>query len=79
LKSLSVISIGELSRQSECHVETIRYYERIGLLPKPRRQGRFRRYGAGDGASPFVAHCRQPPRHSARDAFCEHARPRAAG
>jgi MerR family transcriptional regulator, mercuric resistance operon regulatory protein len=49
LKSLSDISIGELSRQSDCTIETIRYYERIGLLPKPRREsGRFRRYGAED-------------------------------
>jgi MerR family mercuric resistance operon transcriptional regulator len=49
LKSLSDISIGELSRRSECNVETIRYYERIGLLPKPRRSGgRFRRYDADD-------------------------------
>jgi MerR family transcriptional regulator, mercuric resistance operon regulatory protein len=49
LKSLSDISIGELSRQSDCAIETIRYYERIGLLPKPRREsGRFRRYGAED-------------------------------
>jgi MerR family transcriptional regulator, mercuric resistance operon regulatory protein len=49
LKPLSDIPIGELSRQSECNIETIRYYERIGLLPKPRRQGgRFRRYDADD-------------------------------
>jgi MerR family transcriptional regulator, mercuric resistance operon regulatory protein len=49
LTSLSDIAIGELSRQSDCNVETIRYYERIGLLPKPRRRGgRFRRYDADD-------------------------------
>jgi MerR family transcriptional regulator, mercuric resistance operon regulatory protein len=47
--SLSDISIGELSRRTDCNVETIRYYERIGLLPKPRRQGgRYRRYDADD-------------------------------
>jgi len=45
------ISIGELARRSDCTVETIRYYERIGLLPQPRRQGGgFRRYGADDVA-----------------------------
>jgi hypothetical protein len=43
------ISIGELSRRTGCKVETVRYYERIGLLPKARREGgRFRRYDAND-------------------------------
>jgi MerR family transcriptional regulator, mercuric resistance operon regulatory protein len=61
LTSLSDISIGELSRQSDCSVETIRYYERIGLLPKPRRNGgRFRRYGADDVARlKFIRRARQ--------------------
>ncbi len=61
MKSLSDISIGELSRQSECNVETVRYYERIGLLPKPRLQGgRFRRYGAADVAKlRFIRRARQ--------------------
>jgi MerR family transcriptional regulator, mercuric resistance operon regulatory protein len=59
--SLSDISIGELSRRTDCNVETIRYYERIGLLPKPRRQGgRFRRYGADDVARlRFIRRARQ--------------------
>jgi MerR family transcriptional regulator, mercuric resistance operon regulatory protein len=61
LTSLSDISIGELSRQSGCHVATIRYHERIGLLPKPRRQGgRFRSYGANDIARlRFIRRARQ--------------------
>lgn len=44
------IPIGELSRHTQCNVETIRYYERIGLLPRPRREGggRFRRYDRAD-------------------------------
>jgi MerR family mercuric resistance operon transcriptional regulator len=42
------IAIGELSRQTGCNVEAIRYYERIGLLPSPERQGRYRRYTAAD-------------------------------
>ncbi|MDT7040782.1 helix-turn-helix domain-containing protein [Candidatus Nitronereus thalassa] len=29
--------IGTLSQKTGCHIETIRYYERIGLLPKPLR------------------------------------------
>jgi len=29
--------IGELSRATGCHIETIRYYEKLGLLPEPQR------------------------------------------
>ena len=29
------IPIGELSRRTACNIETIRYYERIGVLPVP--------------------------------------------
>jgi MerR family mercuric resistance operon transcriptional regulator len=31
--------IGALSERTGCHIETIRYYERIKLLPKPERTG----------------------------------------
>lgn len=31
------MKIGELSRQTETSVETIRFYEREGLLPQPAR------------------------------------------
>ncbi len=30
-------TIGALSKGTSCHIETIRYYERIGLMPKPPR------------------------------------------
>lgn len=41
----SEIAIGELSRRTECNIKTIRYHERIALLPQPRRtDSRFRRY-----------------------------------
>jgi MerR family mercuric resistance operon transcriptional regulator len=40
--------IGELSRQTGSNIETIRYYERIGILPTPARQGRYRSYGTTD-------------------------------
>jgi MerR family mercuric resistance operon transcriptional regulator len=42
------IPIGDVSRRTGCKVETIRYYERIGLLPPPDRHGRYRRYDPGD-------------------------------
>ena len=28
---------GEVSKRAGCHIETVRYYERIGLLPPPPR------------------------------------------
>ena len=38
--------IGELAARARCKVETIRYYEHRGLLPKPARsRGNFRVYG----------------------------------
>lgn len=43
------IQIGELSRRTGCNIETIRYYERIGMLPRPSRSAsRYRLYEAGD-------------------------------
>jgi len=42
------VAIGSLSRRTGCNVETIRYYERIGLLPLPARSpGGYRLYGPG--------------------------------
>src|SRR5215475_15557645 len=41
------IAIGELSRRTGVHIETIRYYERIKMLPKPPRTvGGRRTYGS---------------------------------
>ncbi|QEA37669.1 helix-turn-helix domain-containing protein [Pistricoccus aurantiacus] len=41
------IGIGDLARHSGCKPETVRYYERIGLLPKATRsEGGQRRYDA---------------------------------
>ncbi len=38
-------SIGDLAKATETKVETIRYYERIGLLPEPgRTSGNYRSY-----------------------------------
>lgn len=39
------MKIGQLSTQANCKIETIRYYERIGLLPEPgRSEGGYRIY-----------------------------------
>jgi len=43
----AAIAIGALSARTGCNIETIRYYERIGLLPAPPRgAGGHRLYGA---------------------------------
>ena len=40
------LTIGALSKQGGVNIETIRYYERIGVMPKPRRSaGGYRMYG----------------------------------
>lgn len=42
----AIYQIGELARRTGCAVETIRYYERIGVLPAPTRSASgYRRYG----------------------------------
>ncbi|MBI2468831.1 MAG: helix-turn-helix domain-containing protein [Candidatus Rokubacteria bacterium] len=39
-------AIGGAAKATGCHIETIRYYERIGLLPPPTRSASgYRRYG----------------------------------
>jgi MerR family mercuric resistance operon transcriptional regulator len=54
------IPIGELSRRTGCNIETIRYYERIGLMPAPPRRGRYRSYGPEDvGRLGFVRRARE--------------------
>lgn len=43
------MKIGEAAAMSGCHLETVRYYERIGLLPKPARTGSgYRSYSDDD-------------------------------
>ena len=42
------IAIGELSRRTGCNIETIRYYERIDILPQASRRGRYRSYAQAD-------------------------------
>jgi Cd(II)/Pb(II)-responsive transcriptional regulator len=54
------MKIGELAKRTGCEVETIRYYEREGLLPEPpRSEANYRRYGEQhvEGLL-FIRHCR---------------------
>jgi Cd(II)/Pb(II)-responsive transcriptional regulator len=52
--------IGELAQVTGTQVETIRYYERQGLLPEPgRSDGNYRVYGPGHvDLLQFIRHCR---------------------
>ena len=54
------MKIGELARRTGCEVETIRYYEREGLLPAPpRSDGNYRQYSEQDAERLlFIRHCR---------------------
>ena len=56
----TAMKIGELASAAQTQVETIRYYEREGLLPPaPRSQGNYRIYGPEQlERLTFVRHCR---------------------
>ena len=47
ISRLSGLTIGQVAKQAEVNVETLRYYERRGILPIPPRSGtNYRRYPA---------------------------------
>jgi len=54
------MKIGELAKATGTQVETVRYYEREGLLPTPlRTEGNYRIYGASHiERLSFIRHCR---------------------
>lgn len=56
----NVLKIGELANSVGCKVETVRYYEREGLLPQAARtDGNYRLYGdAHVERLSFIRHCR---------------------
>ena len=41
----TTLTIGEVARQAGLRTSAIRYYEAVGLLPEPAREGGQRRYG----------------------------------
>lgn len=53
--------IGELAKMAACDVQTVRYYEKEGLLPAPPRgAGGYRQYRTEDGERlRFVRRCRE--------------------
>ncbi|PTV93129.1 Cu(I)-responsive transcriptional regulator [Rhodobacter aestuarii] len=56
-----MLSIGTLAKRTGTKVQTIRYYEQIGLMPEPgRSDGGQRRYGAPElDRLAFIRHARQ--------------------
>jgi Cd(II)/Pb(II)-responsive transcriptional regulator len=54
------MKIGQLAQATDTPVETIRYYERAGLLPAaPRTEGNYRDYDASHVQRlSFIRHCR---------------------
>jgi len=57
---MDTLKIGELASRADCPVETIRYYEKEGLLPAPTRSdANYRLYGERHVERlQFIRHCR---------------------
>ena len=55
------LTIGDLGRKTGCKVQTIRYYEQIGLMPEPSRTaGNQRRYDSTHAERlAFIRHSRE--------------------
>ena len=55
------LTIGRMARESGCRVQTVRYYEQIGLMPEPHRTaGGQRRYGRAQADRlRFIRHSRE--------------------
>ena len=58
--AVHALKIGDLARETGTKVVTIRYYEKIGLLPKPERSsGNYRAYTGGTlDRLHFIRRCR---------------------
>ncbi|MGI3212687.1 MerR family transcriptional regulator [Roseovarius tibetensis] len=56
-----MLTIGSLAKKTGTKVQTIRYYEQIGLMPEPgRTEGGQRRYGDAElDRLAFIRHARQ--------------------
>lgn len=58
---ISTFTIGQLSRQANCKTETVRYYEKSGLMPEPpRSEGGHRIYNLTHAKRlKFIRRCRE--------------------
>ena len=49
VEEMKSLTIGQLAREAQVNVETVRYYERRGLMPEPpRRESGYRQYSDAD-------------------------------
>jgi MerR family mercuric resistance operon transcriptional regulator len=49
VKEMETLTIGQLAKSANVNLETVRYYERKGLLPKPsRNESGYRQYSLND-------------------------------
>ena len=58
---MNTLTIGEVARQTDIGVDTIRYYEREGLVPEPERsESGYRRFPPETVERlRFIAHCKR--------------------
>ena len=58
---METLSIGQLAKKAEVNIQTVRYYERRGLLPDPpRRESGYRQYSLSDLARlRFIKHAKE--------------------
>lgn len=55
------LTIGKVAKRAQVNVETVRYYERRGLIPEPpRRRSGYRQYSGDDVARiKFIKHAKE--------------------
>lgn len=60
ISNIKYLTIGELAQQTGCKVQTIRYFEQMGMLPEPpRTAGNQRRYSEAAATTlRFIRHAR---------------------
>ena len=60
MNNINDLTIGELAHETGCKVQTIRYYEQMGMLPQPyRTSGNQRRYSEAAATTlRFIRHAR---------------------
>ncbi len=58
---MSGLTVGQLAKKAGVNVETVRYYERIGLMPEPqRRESGYRMYSQDDLTRlAFIRHAKE--------------------
>ena len=46
---MNILTVGQLARKAHIHIETVRYYEKLGLMPVPKKNASgYRQYSEQD-------------------------------